>query len=140
MRRKTGDAEGARAALEESVSLSREQGRKQFIALGLALLARLPGGDATAAEAALAEMPERDGSPRVPFLLWKVTGKRAHLAEAKRRLAYLVDHAPPECRGPMLANVRLHREIAAAAREQGLPLAADDSPSGDERSAGPADA
>jgi hypothetical protein len=40
----------------------------------------------------------------------------------------------------MLANVRLHSENAAAAREQGLPLAADASGAGDVRSAGSADA
>ena len=74
------------------------------------------------------------------FLLWQATRDPAHLAEAKRLLDFLVEHAPPECRESMLANVRLHREIAAAAREQGLPLAADASRGGDERSAGSADA
>ena len=49
-----------------------------------------------------------------------------------------VEHAPADCRESMLAKVRLHREIAAAAREQGLPLAADSSYDGGER--GSADA
>jgi hypothetical protein len=40
----------------------------------------------------------------------------------------------------MLANVRLDREIAAAAREQGLPLAADSKQPGDSRSSASADA
>ena len=50
------------------------------------------------------------------FLLWQATRDRAHLVEAKRLLDFLVEHAPPECRESMLANVRLHREIAAAWR------------------------
>jgi hypothetical protein len=40
----------------------------------------------------------------------------------------------------MLASVRLHRENEAAARERGLPLAADASGAGDGRPAGSADA
>jgi hypothetical protein len=32
----------------------------------------------------------------------------------------MVEHAPPECRESMLANVRLNREIVAAAKEAGL--------------------
>jgi hypothetical protein len=73
------------------------------------------------------------------LLLWQATRDPAHLAEAKRVLDRLVEHAPPECRESMIANVRLHREIAAAAREQGLPLAVDASRGDDARSAVPAD-
>jgi hypothetical protein len=51
------------------------------------------------------------------FLLWQATRDRAHLVEAKRLLDFLVEHAPPECRETMLANVRLHREIVAAWRD-----------------------
>jgi hypothetical protein len=32
----------------------------------------------------------------------------------------MVEHAPPECRESMVSNVRLHREIVAACKEQGL--------------------
>jgi hypothetical protein len=56
----------------------------------------------------------------VRFLLWQATHDRAHLAEAKRLLDFMVEHAPPDCRESMLANVRLHREIAAAAKAAGL--------------------
>jgi hypothetical protein len=73
-------------------------------------------------------------------LLWQATRDPAHLAEAKRVLDFLVEHAPADCRESMLANVRLHREIAAAAREQALLPAADSSRTGDERSAASADA
>jgi hypothetical protein len=65
---------------------------------------------------------------------------RAKKKEAKRLLDFIVEHAPAECRESMLANVRLHREIAAAARKQGLPLAAAASHGGDNRPAGLADA
>ena len=74
------------------------------------------------------------------FLLWQATFDLVHLAEAKRLLDFFVEHAPPDCRESMLANVRLHREIAAAAREHGLPLAAGSSRDGDECPTGSADA
>ena len=48
------------------------------------------------------------------FMLWQATHDRVHLAEAKRLLDFMVDHAPPECRESMTTNIRLHREIAAA--------------------------
>jgi serine/threonine protein kinase/tetratricopeptide (TPR) repeat protein len=120
LRRRSGDADAARAALEESVALSREQGRKAETALGLALLACLTGGDPKAALAALADVRESgECVRRIRLLLWQATGDDAHLVEAKRRLDFLVEHAPPECRESMLANVRLHREIVAAWREHG---------------------
>jgi serine/threonine protein kinase/tetratricopeptide (TPR) repeat protein len=120
LRRRSGDAAGARAALDEAVALTREQGRKPQISLGLALSALLPGGAAREAEAALADAGEAGDSPRVRLLLWEATRDRAHLAHAKRLLDDLVAHAPPECRDSMLANVRVNREIVAAAREHGL--------------------
>jgi hypothetical protein len=54
------------------------------------------------------------------FQVFRATRDRAHLAEAKRLLDQFVAHAPADCRESMLANVRLHREIAAAAKEAGL--------------------
>ena len=122
LRRSAGDAEGARTAIEEGVSLSREQGSASRVALGLALLARLPGGDPKAAEAALADAGDRldmSEAADAHFLLWEATSDRAHLAEAKRRLDFLVEHAPPECREAMLTNLRRFREVAAAWREHG---------------------
>jgi hypothetical protein len=56
----------------------------------------------------------------VRLVLWRVTGDRAHLAEAKRRLDELVAHAPEDCRASMLTNVRVHREIAEAAKAEGI--------------------
>jgi hypothetical protein len=56
----------------------------------------------------------------VRFLLWQATRDPTHLAEARRRLDLLVEHAPADCRESMITNVRLHREIAAAARDHGI--------------------
>jgi tetratricopeptide (TPR) repeat protein len=116
LRRRAGDADGARAALDEAVALVRNQRRPQELALGLALLACLPGGNAATAIAALATAGSGIDSPRVRFLLWEATRDRVHLVEAKRLLDHLVAHAPPAHRESMLANVSLHREIAEAAR------------------------
>jgi hypothetical protein len=53
------------------------------------------------------------------FLLWQGTHDPAHLADARRRLDSLVEHAPPERREALLANVGLHREIVEAWKESG---------------------
>jgi hypothetical protein len=103
----------------------------------------LPGGEVAAAFAALAAHEVQANARalmRARFLIWQATRDLVHLVEAKRLLDFMVEHAPAECRESMLANVRHHREIAAAAKEQGLPLAADDSRRGDERPAGQAGA
>ncbi len=87
--------------------------------LATAWLATLPDGDLAVALAALGTYESRVGvrdAMEARFLLWQATHDPSHLAEAKRRLDFLVEHAPPDCRESMLANVRLHREIAAAAR------------------------
>ena len=117
LRRRAGDADAARAALDEALALARAQEDKPKAAHCLALLANLPGGDAQAVVAAAAEAGDL-GEHALPvrLLLWQATRDRAHLAEAKRLLDFRVEHAPPECRGPMLANVRIHREIVAACR------------------------
>jgi hypothetical protein len=75
----------------------------------------------TAALAALAAHEGHAGmqaAMEARFLLWQATRDPAHLAEAKRLLDFVVERAPPECRETMLANVRLHREIAAAWRAE----------------------
>jgi hypothetical protein len=43
-----------------------------------------------------------------------------HLADARRRLDHLVAHVPPAYRASIVANVRCHREIAEAARANGV--------------------
>jgi serine/threonine protein kinase/tetratricopeptide (TPR) repeat protein len=121
LRRRSGEIDAARAALDEALPLARSQGTKGAVALCLAHLAALPGGEATAALAALAEAGdavEVNAAAQIRLLLWQATRDRAHLAEAKRLLDFMVEHAPPECRESMLANVRLHREITAAWRAE----------------------
>jgi tetratricopeptide (TPR) repeat protein len=123
-----GRADEARAALAEALAIGRELSLPGVELLATARLATLPGGDVAATLAALAAhegSAEMQEAMQARFLLWQATRDPVHLAEATRRLDFLVEHAPPDCRESMLANVRLHREIAAAAREEGLPLAAD---------------
>jgi serine/threonine protein kinase/tetratricopeptide (TPR) repeat protein len=121
-----GDATGARADLTRALAEGRELDLAGVIVLATSFLALLAGGDAAAvgfAREAFAAL-----RPRLPmvealearWVLWRATGDRTHLVEAKRLLDHLVEHAPPECRGPMLANVRLHREVAEAARANDL--------------------
>jgi tetratricopeptide (TPR) repeat protein len=110
---------GAALALARELSLPGEE------LLATAWRARLPGGDVAAALSALAALEGRADARETMearFVLWQATRDPAHLAEAKRRLDFLVGHAPPGCRGSMISCVNSHREIAeAAARELGVP-------------------
>jgi tetratricopeptide (TPR) repeat protein len=120
LRRRSGDAAAARAALEEARTRFHDLGRESEVGICLALLTCLPGGDPQAAVAALAAVVDDSDVMRARFALWEATRDRAHLVEAKRLLDFLVAHTPPDLRGAVAANVRLHREILAAARAQGL--------------------
>ena len=83
-------------------------------------LACLPGGDARAAEEALAAAGADADSAELRFLLFQATGERAHLAAGKRLLEESLAKVPEEHHAAMLTNVRVNREIVAAAKEQGL--------------------
>jgi tetratricopeptide (TPR) repeat protein len=117
-----GRGDEARADLASALSIGRELSLPGVELAASTQLVRLPGGDVPTALSALAAHVDR-----VPvkvlmeacFLLWQATHDRTHLAEARRLLDFLVEHAPPDCRETMIANVRLHREIAAAAKEAG---------------------
>ena len=119
LRLRSGEFDVAREALREAADLQQKPDAKGGLALALALLARLPGGDAVAAEAVLLEAPWIADTPEVRCHLWKATRKREHLAEAKRLLDYRVEHAPEAYRESMLKNVRLNREIMEAWAEHG---------------------
>jgi serine/threonine protein kinase/tetratricopeptide (TPR) repeat protein len=118
-----GRADEARADLQAALAIARDLALPGVELAACAHLALLPGGDVAAA---LAELAAHEGRVAVQtamearFLLWQATHDPAHLAEAKRLLDFFVEHAPPESRATMLANVYLHREIAAAAKEAGL--------------------
>ena len=114
LRARAGNEDAARKALDESVALSRDQGRKAQVALAQALLACLPGGDADAALAALGDLDEHGDSPRLRWLLFRATGDRAHLEEAKRLLDESLANVPEEYHESMLTNLRVNREIMAA--------------------------
>ena len=116
---RAGDEARAREALEDAVALLRGQQRKGERAKALALLANLPGGEVAPALSALKEAGEGGNTAEVRYLLWQATGEAEHLAEAKRLLDHLVQHAPAESRASMLKNVRLHREIMKAWAEHG---------------------
>ena len=59
-------------------------------------------------------------------LLWRATGDRTHLVEAKRLLDELLAKNPAEHHATMLANVRVNREIVAAWAAAGAQSAAND--------------
>jgi predicted ATPase/predicted Ser/Thr protein kinase len=110
-------------SLSEALDRARRCGEIAVELKSAAHLAALPGGDSVEALAVLAARAAQ--APvhvvmEVRVLLWQATHDPTHLAEAKRLLDFLVEHAPPDCRESMLANVRLHREIAEAARAAGL--------------------
>ncbi len=121
---RTGRRDEGLALLEEALGSAKEE-RPDLRTVALAELAAGGVGNPADAIRALAEDETRIGIPErieARFLLWQATPDhdRTHLAEAKRLLDFMVAHAPPDCRESMLANVRLHREIAAAAKAAGL--------------------
>ena len=120
LRWRAGETGAACEALKEAAGLlCQEQQHSGELARARALLACLPDGDVEAAEAALQEAGEAGNTPQTRYYLWQATGKPEHLAEAKRLLDHLVEHAPEEYRESMLKNVRLNREIMEAWKEHG---------------------
>ena len=112
-----GEAESAVARLDEALVLARETKRPGTILAATVERARLPGGDADAALAALAEHEERVGHADkmdARLRLWELTQDQAHLNEAHRLLVFMRDHAPEEDRDAMIKNVPLHRDILLA--------------------------
>jgi tetratricopeptide (TPR) repeat protein len=120
IRRRTGDAEGARTALDESVALTREQGATSKLVRGLALLACLPGGDARAAEAALADAGESGDARETRLVLWQATHDRVHLVNGKRLLDDHLARNPAQYHDAMRKNVRWNREILEACTAEGI--------------------
>jgi tetratricopeptide (TPR) repeat protein len=111
-----GRADAARPHFEEGLALARRLGRSEDVVLATAHLAATPE-EVRAAEALLEEEEPRLGHSvrmHAHLLLARLGAGGRHLEEARRLLDDLVAHAPPEHRATMVANVRLHREIAAA--------------------------
>jgi tetratricopeptide (TPR) repeat protein len=115
-------ADGA-ARLAETIEIARRIDEPNSLALATAIRAALPGGDAVAAAKTLDDLGTRPwhvARMESRFWLWKATNDRAHLMESWRLLKHLRDHAPEENRVTVIANVPLHRDIAAAAKVAGL--------------------
>jgi tetratricopeptide (TPR) repeat protein len=109
------------AILEEALALGREIHLPGVIAQAAASLALLPGGNADGAVETYREFEPRlrhRDKMEVSFLLFELAEDETHLDEAHRLLQYLVEHAPAEYRETMIAEVPLHRDIAAAWQER----------------------
>jgi tetratricopeptide (TPR) repeat protein len=123
MERESGAESASRGWLEKSLTLSRQLGLAGFETLSLLELSCLSGGDVRTAQESFALSEGRMGlEQRIAsrWLLWKSSGERTHLAEAKRLLDDMLSPWSEEDRASALANLRLNREIAAAAKEAGL--------------------
>jgi len=122
-RREAGEETAARESLTRARDEAANIGAAEEETIARCQLACLARGDAGDALAAFAANEERLGAEErraARFLLFTATGDRTHLVEAKRLLDEAVSSVPDDVRESMLANVRLHREIAAAAREHGV--------------------
>jgi hypothetical protein len=114
LRERSGDLLGARDALEEGLALAREAARSRPLAIGLALLAALPGGDVAAARAAQGSGQDERLKPQGAYLLWRASGDPNDLAEARARLEARLARIPPSHHDAVRSRLRIHREILAA--------------------------
>ena len=121
LRAAAADADTARASFTAALALASDHGFSGLETLARCELALLPGGVLDAALDALRahEHDLNEGQLRqARWLLWRATGDRAHLDEAKRLLDEVVAHVDDETRTSMLGNLRLNREIVAAWRAE----------------------
>jgi tetratricopeptide (TPR) repeat protein len=110
----------ARTDLAEALAIARELSLRDVELLAAAHDAAMPGGDCAAALDALEAHEGRvevSAAMEARLVLFRATGQRPHLVEAKLLLDRMVANAPPECRESMIANVRVHRDVAHAARK-----------------------
>ncbi|MCE9637759.1 MAG: hypothetical protein K8T90_18825, partial [Planctomycetes bacterium] len=123
LRSSVGAVESARASLVAARDLAKALDIPNDETLARCELSVLPGGEASDAVSAFtAHQGELrlDECREARLLLWRATGDRTHISEAKRLLDEALAKVPAEYHAAMLANVRVNREIAAAAEEQGL--------------------
>jgi len=117
-----GEGPAGRASLESARDLAAEIGAPGVETLARCELALLPGGDAEDALRAFAASDERlsaEERREARWLLFRATGDRAHLEEAKRLLDSAVALVPEDIRRSMLENLRVNREILKAWKEHG---------------------
>jgi serine/threonine protein kinase/tetratricopeptide (TPR) repeat protein len=122
LRARLGRTAEARADLEAALAIAREV-QPGLVPLAAASLACLPGGDVAAALQALAA--HESGATvadamQARLLLWRKTGDRSLLEEANRSLTRVLASARPEEREAMLGGFPLYRDVAEAARANGL--------------------
>jgi serine/threonine protein kinase/tetratricopeptide (TPR) repeat protein len=133
LRAAAGDEEGGRKSLAAARDLANELGFPGHEALARCELALLPGGEPADALAAYAEHEERlDAGDRrsARLLLFRATGDRVHLEEAKRLLDDALSKVPEDYHDSMCQNVRVNREILEAWKaELGDGVSDDDDPS-----------
>jgi tetratricopeptide (TPR) repeat protein len=117
LRVEAGDSDAGRKLLVSARDLAAEVGAAGIETLAHCHIACLPGGDAKGAITVLHAQEDRleaDERREARCLLWRATGDRAHIEEAKRLLDMEVASVDEEARASMLTNLRLNREIVAA--------------------------
>jgi tetratricopeptide (TPR) repeat protein len=118
LRTMAGAVKAAREAFEEARTLAGDLDLPVERVLAACHLASLPGGDVDAGRTELAERERRleiGDRMEARILLFRASGDAAHLVEAKRLLDHVVLHASPERRDAVVAEVPLHRSVAASA-------------------------
>ncbi len=103
--------------LDEAIAMGREMAKPSVLVLALALRALAVGADAAEVRAALDEHGEGLSAAKrllVHHLLWRVTGAREDLEAAHAWLVDLLEHADPDDRVRMLANVPLLSSVQGA--------------------------
>ena len=115
---RAGRLDEARAGFEEAVAVAHAEKNASVLVTALAGLARLSARGPEEVRRAFEEGATKmswHARMRGHFQVWEACSDAAHLAEAKRLLDHLVEHAPADHREPMLTRVALHRRITEAA-------------------------
>jgi hypothetical protein len=121
LRAQASRGERGREQLAAARDLAREVGVPGCETIARCRLALLEGGDATDALAAFAEHESRLSTVErrdAVLLLWKATGDRAHLQEARRLLDEALAQAPEEHREALCRNLLRNSEVLAAWRAE----------------------
>jgi len=119
---RAGRSEEAGPFLEEARRMGAARSDLDLEVVALAYQAAAGTAEASAAAEALARLEKRlyvSSRMEARLALFRASGNREHLDEAKRLLDEVLSRAPEECREGMVRNVRLHREIDEAWKERG---------------------
>jgi hypothetical protein len=124
--------------LAEASTLATKAGAADEAVLAAAARSLLPGGEPDAAARIYGSLSSRLRLPErmeAAYMLWKSTGDRTFLEEARRMAAEFRDHAPPHLREAQSREVPLLRLLAPdaplpAPAEAGSRTRAGDGPPG----------